>query len=59
MPLTNGLVSQIFGVRHLSMLGGIVFLSHQVGSFFGAWLAGWLFEDRRLEKNPAAPTGRP
>jgi len=44
VPLTNGLVSQIFGVRHLSMLGGVVFLSHQVGSFFGAWLAGWLFD---------------
>lgn len=44
VPLTNGLVSQIFGVRHLSMLSGIVFLSHQVGSFFGAWMAGWLFD---------------
>lgn len=44
VPLTNGLVSQIFGVRHLSMLSGIVFLSHQVGSFFGAWLSGWLFD---------------
>lgn len=44
VPLTNGLVSQIFGVRHLSMLGGIVFLSHQVGSFFGAWAAGYMFD---------------
>jgi len=44
VPLTNGLVSQIFGVRHLSMLSGIVFLSHQAGSFFGAWMAGWLFD---------------
>lgn len=44
VPLTNGLVSQIFGVRHLSMLSGIVFLSHQVGSFFGAWAAGWFFD---------------
>jgi len=44
VPLTNGLVSQIFGVRHLSMLSGIVFLSHQVGSFCGAWMAGWLFD---------------
>jgi MFS family permease len=44
VPLTNGLVSQIFGVRHLSMLGGVVFLSHQVGSFLGAWMAGWLFD---------------
>ncbi len=44
VPLTNGLVSQIFGVRHLSMLGGIVFLSHQIGSFFGAWAAGYMFD---------------
>lgn len=44
VPLTNGLVSQIFGVRHLSMLGGIIFLSHQVGSFFGAWMSGYLFD---------------
>lgn len=44
VPLTNGLVSQIFGVRHLSMLGGIAFLSHQVGSFFGAWASGYLFD---------------
>lgn len=44
VPLTNGLVGQIFGVKHLSMLTGVVFLSHQVGSFFGAWAAGYLFE---------------
>ena len=44
VPLTNGLVSQIFGVRHLSMLGGVVFLSHQVGSFFGAWAAGYAYD---------------
>lgn len=44
VPLTNGLVSQIFGVRYLSMLGGIVFLSHQVGSFIGAWAAGWFYD---------------
>lgn len=40
VPLTSGIVSQIFGLRHLSMLFGIVFLSHQVGSFLGAWGAG-------------------
>lgn len=45
VPLTSGLVGQIFGIRYLSTLYGIVFLSHQVGSFFGAWLAG-LFYDR-------------
>ncbi|MND89009.1 Major Facilitator Superfamily protein [compost metagenome] len=44
VPLTNGLVAQIFGVRHLSALAGIVFLSHQVGAFLGAWLAGVAFD---------------
>ena len=44
MPLTSGLIGQIFGVRHLSMLYGIVFLSHQIGSFFGAWGAGLVFD---------------
>jgi MFS family permease len=44
VPLTSGLVGQIFGVRYLSTLYGIVFLSHQVGSFFGAWAAGWFYD---------------
>ena len=44
VPLTNGLVAQIFGVRHLSALGGVVFLSHQIGAFLGAWSAGWAFD---------------
>jgi MFS family permease len=44
VPLTSGLVGQIFGVRYLSTLYGIVFLSHQVGSFFGAWLAGLFYD---------------
>jgi predicted MFS family arabinose efflux permease len=44
VPLTSGLVAQIFGVAHLSMLGGIVFLSHQVGSFLGVWLGGYLYD---------------
>lgn len=44
VPLTSGLVSQIFGVRYLSTLYGIVFLSHQLGSFFGAWLAGYAYD---------------
>ena len=39
---TNGLVATFFGTRHLGMLGGIVFLSHQVGSFLGVWLGGYL-----------------
>ncbi|UCH16453.1 MAG: MFS transporter [Burkholderiales bacterium] len=40
VPATNAVVAQIFGVRYLSMLGGFVFLSHQVGSFLGVWLGG-------------------
>jgi predicted MFS family arabinose efflux permease len=44
VPLTSGLVGQIFGVRYLSTLYGIVFLSHQVGSFFGAWAAGHVYD---------------
>jgi MFS family permease len=44
VPLTSGIVGRIFGVRYLSMLYGIVFLSHQVGSFFGAWMAGLIFD---------------
>jgi len=44
VPLTNGLVGQIFGVRYVSTLFGIVFFSHQVGSFTGVWLGGYLFD---------------
>ncbi len=44
VPTTNGLVAQMFGVRYLSMLGGFVFLSHQVGSFLGVWLGGRLYD---------------
>jgi predicted MFS family arabinose efflux permease len=44
VPLTNGLVAQIFGVKYLSMLSGIVFFSHQIGSFVGAYLGGYLFD---------------
>ena len=44
VPLTNGLVAQIFGVRFVSMLFGIVFLSHQIGSFAGVWLGGYLYD---------------
>jgi len=39
VPLTSGLVAQIFGVRHMATLFGIVFFSHQLGSFTGVWLA--------------------
>ena len=44
VPPTNALVAQIFGVRYLSMLGGFVFFSHQVGSFLGVWLGGLLYD---------------
>jgi len=44
VPLTSGLVAEIFGVRYLSMLGGFVFLSHQLGSFLGVWLGGRLYD---------------
>jgi len=43
VPLTSGIVGRIFGIRYMSMLYGIVFLSHQIGSFFGAWVAGIVF----------------
>ena len=44
VPLTSSLVAQIFGVQYLTTLFGIVFLSHQVGSFLGIWLGGWMFD---------------
>jgi predicted MFS family arabinose efflux permease len=44
VPVTNALIAQIFGVSHLSMLSGFVFLSHQVGSFLGVWLGGLIYD---------------
>lgn len=44
VPLTNGLVGQIFGMRYAAMLSGIVFFGHQIGSFIGVWLAGYLYD---------------
>jgi len=44
VPVTSALVAQIFGVAHLSMLSGFVFLSHQMGSFLGVWLGGWVYD---------------
>ena len=41
---TNALVAIMFGTRHLGLLGGIVFLSHQVGSFLGVWMGGFLYD---------------
>ena len=43
VPLTNATIASIFGVRYLSMLSGFVFFSHQVGSFLGVWLGGYLY----------------
>jgi predicted MFS family arabinose efflux permease len=44
VPLTSGLVAQIFGPRYMATLFGIVFLSHQIGSFLGIWLGGYLYD---------------
>jgi predicted MFS family arabinose efflux permease len=44
VPPTNAVVAQMFGVQYMSMLGGIVFLSHQIGSFMGVWLGGKLYD---------------
>lgn len=44
VPLTNGTVASIFGVRYLSMLGGIVFLFHQLGAFLGGWFGGYIYD---------------
>jgi MFS family permease len=44
IPPTNAVVAQIFGVAHMSMLGGFVFFSHQIGSFLGVWLGGVLYD---------------
>ena len=44
VPLTTGIVAQVFGVRYLATLVGLVFLSHQIGSFLGVWLGGYLHD---------------
>ncbi|MBK0325711.1 MFS transporter [Rhodobacteraceae bacterium F11138] len=44
VPLTSGLVAQIYGLRYMGTLYGIVFLSHQIGSFMGVWLGGRLYD---------------
>jgi len=44
IPPTNGIISQIFGTKYLSMLYGLVFFSHQIGSFFGAYLGGYFYD---------------
>ncbi len=44
VPPTNAMVAQIFGIQHLSMLSGFIFFSHQIGSFMGVWLGGFLYD---------------
>jgi MFS family permease len=44
VPLTNAMIGQMFGVAYMSMLSGFVFLSHQLGSFIGVWLGGYLYD---------------
>ncbi|MFP3921326.1 MAG: MFS transporter, partial [Dichotomicrobium sp.] len=44
VPLTSGLVADMFGPRWMSMLFGITFFSHQIGSFLGAWLGGYFYD---------------
>ena len=44
VPLTNGAIATIFGVKNLSMLGGFVFLAHQIGAFLGGWLGGKIYD---------------
>jgi len=44
VPLTNGLVGQIFGMRYAALLGSVVFFGHQIGGFIGVWLAGYLYD---------------
>ncbi len=47
VPLTNGVLTQIFGVRYLTTLFGFVFFGHQLGSFLGVWLGGYVFDATR------------
>lgn len=44
VPLTTNIVAQVFGVRYLGTLFGIVFFCHQIGSFLGVWLGGWAYD---------------
>ncbi|HXD42512.1 MAG TPA: MFS transporter [Ramlibacter sp.] len=44
VPPTNSIIAEIFGVAHLSMLGGFAFFSHQIGSFLGVWMGGLLYD---------------
>ncbi len=48
VPLTAGLVSLFFGARYMGMLYGVAFFSHQLGSFVGVWLGGYVYDSHRL-----------
>src|SRR5204863_5449428 len=43
-PLVTGIIARVFGLTHFNSLYGVVFLSHQLGSFFGAWMGGLVFD---------------
>lgn len=45
VPATSGLVAVMFGTRYMALLYGVVFLGHQLGSFIGVWLGGWLYDN--------------
>ena len=44
VPLTSGLIAHLYGLRYMGTLYGIVFFSHQLGSFLGVWLGGWMYD---------------
>ena len=44
VPLTSGLVAYLFGLRYMGTLYGLVFFSHQLGSFLGVWLGGFMYD---------------
>ena len=44
VPLTNGVVATVFGVRNMAMIGGVAFVFHQAGAFLGGWLGGYLYD---------------
>jgi MFS family permease len=45
VPATSGIVAQMFGLKYMGLLYGIVFLNHQLGSFLGVWLGGYLYDE--------------
>ena len=44
VPLTAGIIAQVFGIRYMATLYGFVFLSHQIGSFIGVWMGGYIYD---------------